>query len=134
VLDFVQVENGFTKDISLWGPVNGIRLYGVNSFNITHVRQWGATGIHYETMGNLSGKASNGAGCTLGDCSTRTDWVVMEDLYSTAFSSSEFLHIHDQAFTIKGNRLANENGRTGLKVECAAGKPNLLRLYIWSCE
>jgi hypothetical protein len=124
-LDFVQVEDGYGRDISMWEPRNGIRLYGVLTFNLTHVRQWGATGAQYEIMGDLSGKASNGAHCSLGDCSTRTDWVYLEDLYSTARSSSDFLYIHDQAFTIEGNRIASENGRTGLKVRCAAGRPNL---------
>jgi hypothetical protein len=125
ILDFVQVEDGYARDISMLEPVNGIRLYGVNTFRLTHIRQWGARGVQYEIMGDLSGRASNGGSCTLGDCSTRTDWVYLEDLYSTASSSSDFLYIHDEAFTIEGNRIANENGRTGLKVECAAGKPNL---------
>ncbi len=106
------------------GPADGLRLYGVATFSLSHIREWGARGIQYEIMGDLSGKASTGKACTLGDCSTRTDWVFLEDLYSTAFSSSEFIYIHDQAFTIEGNRLANENGETGLKVTCASGKPN----------
>lgn len=125
VLDFLQVEDGYARDISIWDPFDGIRLYGVNTFNLAHIRQWGAKGTQYEIMGDLSGKASNGGACTLGDCSTRTDWVVLRDLYSTAFPSSDFVYIHDQAFTIEGNAIANENGRSGLKVRCAAGKPNL---------
>jgi hypothetical protein len=125
ILDFVQVEDGYARDISMWEPANGVRLYGVLTFSLTHIREWGARGAQYEIMGDLSGKASNGKACTLGDCSTRTDWVFLEDLYSTASSSSEFVYIHDQAFTIEGNRLANENGKTGLKVTCAPGRPNL---------
>jgi len=125
ILDFVQVEDGYARDISMWEPASGIRLYGVATFSLTHIREWGARGAQYEIMGDLSGKASDGGVCTLGDCSTRTDWVFLEDLYSTASSSSEFVYIHDQAFTIEGNRLANENGKTGLKVTCAPGRQNL---------
>lgn len=125
VLDFLQVEDGYARDISIWNPFNGVRLYGVNTFNLTHIRQWGAKDTQYEIMGDLSGKAANGGPCTLGDCSTRTDWVFLEDLYGTAFSSSDFVYIHDQAFTIEGNTIANENGKSGLKIRCASGKPNL---------
>jgi hypothetical protein len=125
ILDFVQVEDGYAKDISMHEPVNGVRLYGVNTFRLSHMRQWGAKGVQYEIMGDLRGKATNGNICTLGDCSTRTDWVVLEDLYSIASASSDFIYIHDQAFTIEGNRVASENGRSGLKVRCAAGQPNL---------
>lgn len=109
----------------MWEPANGIRLYGVLAFNLSHIRQWGAIGAQYEITGDLSGKSSNGRECSLADCSTRTDWVYLEDLYSTARASSDFLYIHDQAFTIEGNRIASENGKTGLKVRCTAGRPNL---------
>jgi hypothetical protein len=125
ILDFVQVEDGYVRDISMWEPVNGIRLYGVNAFTLTHIRQWGAKGIQYEITGDMRGKKANGEPCNLGDCSTRSDWVFLEDLYSTAASSSDFVYVHDQAFTVEANRIANENGRSGLKVRCAAGKPNL---------
>lgn len=125
ILDFVQVEDGYARDISISEPVDGIRLYGVNTFNLTHIRQWGANGIQYEITGDMHGKKANGEPCNLGDCSTRTDWVFLEDLYGTASSSSDFVYIHDQAFTIEANRIGNENGRSGLKVRCEAGKPNL---------
>src|SRR6516225_5509515 len=71
ILDFVQVEDGYARDISMWEPASGIRLYGVLTFSLTHIREWGARGAQYEIMGDLSGKASNGKACTLGDCSTR---------------------------------------------------------------
>jgi hypothetical protein len=125
VLDFVQVESGYVRDISMWEPPNGIRVFGSYGFEIRNVQQWGSIGIAYEIAGDTSGKASNGRPCTLGDCSTRTDYVVMSHLYGTASSSNTFLYIHDQAFTVYGNDIQQENGGAGLKVRCSLGKPDI---------
>src|SRR5207237_5609223 len=110
---------------SMWEPPNGIRVFGSYGFEIRNVQQWGSIGIAYEIAGDTSGKASNGRPCTLGDCSTRTDYVVMSNLYGTASASNTFLYIHDQAFTIYGNDIQQESGRFGLKVRCSMGKLNI---------
>jgi hypothetical protein len=124
IIDINQVTNGYVRDVTMWKPPNGIRIFGSYAITLRDIEQDGVSGSAYEITGDNTGKRSNGDHCSL-DCSTRTDWVILDGLTGSGFPSNVFLYIHDMAFTIYGHAVQQENGGTGLKVRCAPGKPDI---------
>ena len=109
----------------MWAPFNGIRVYGSLSFDIRNIQEYGVTGNAYEFAGDMAGKSSTGAACTLADCSTRTDQISLSNVIGSAGENATFMYVHDQVFTIYGNDISQEGGLYGLKVRCAGGQPSL---------
>ena len=125
VLDFNQVANGYVRDVTMWEPPNGIRIFGSYGISLRDIQQDGVRGTAYEITGDDTGRRSNGDHCTLGDCSIRTDWVIMDNLTGSGSSTNTFIYIHDMAFTIYGHAVQQENGGAGIKVRCAPGRPDI---------
>jgi hypothetical protein len=125
VIDINQVANGYVRDVTMWEPPNGIRIFGSYGITLRDIEQDGVHGTAYEITGDERGRRSNNDHCSLDDCSTRTDWVILDGLTGSGFPGNVFIYIHDMAFTVYGHAVQQENGGTGLKVTCAPGKPDI---------
>jgi len=114
IIDIKQVYNPSIHDIVMANVAAGataIRLFGVQNPDLRNIDGSGipqiingTNGTFIEYAGDMSGKSSTGGACTLGDCSTRSDLLVINNVRGAgANSSAVALYWHDQASTVQVN-------------------------------